>query len=80
MIRDKTAFKTSDPPRSLRITAENPNLQNTLSNRALAVVVAVLSGTGTDIKKLENGQTAVNMYLFPLLDVGKGPTKSIPSV
>ena len=44
------------------------------------VVVAVLSRTGTDIKKLENGQTAVNMYLFPLLDVGKGPTKSILSV
>ena len=35
-----------------------------LSNRALAVVVAVLSGTGADIKKLEDGQTAVNMYLF----------------
>ena len=40
-------------------------------------MVAVLSGTGTEIKRLENGQTAVNMYLFPLLDVGKGPTKSI---
>ena len=63
VIRGKTAFKNSDP-RSLGITAENPNLQNMLSNRALAVVVAVLSGTGADIKKLEDGQTAVNMYLF----------------
>ena len=46
----RTAFKNS-PPRSLRRVDGKSNLRNTLSNSALAAIVALRSGVGIATRK-----------------------------
>ena len=68
------------PPRSLCKTDGNPVERNRSLSKALAAVVAVLSGTGIAQRKFEQGHTAVRIHLLPEGDMGNSPTKSTPRV
>ena len=68
------SFRNSKPL-SVRISPA-PYRKKMLCIIARATVVANLSRRGIKTMYFENTQTAVKMYIYPFVDVGKGPARS----